>query len=53
MLKQDKTQEGQVQLDDRNIYIPLQKTMVEETSQRVTQIIRQLHQRGYIDDMKL
>ena len=51
MHKQDKTQEGQVQLDDRNNYIPLQKTMVEETSQRVKQVTRQLHQGGYIDDM--
>ena len=51
MHKQGKTQEGQVQLDDRNNYIPLQKTMVEETSQRVKQVTRQLHQGGYIDDM--
>ena len=51
MHKQDKTREGQVQLDDRNNYIPLQKTMVEETSQRVKQVTRQLHQGGYIDDM--
>ena len=51
MHKQDKTQEAQVQLDDRNNYMPLQKTMVEETSQRVKQVTRQLHQGGYIDDM--
>ena len=45
MNKTDKVQEGQVQLDDRKNYMPLETPMVQETKQRVEEIINDLHQR--------
>ena len=45
MNKTDKIQEGQVQLDDRKNYMPLETPMVQETKQRVEEIINDLHQR--------
>ncbi|CAH3019778.1 unnamed protein product, partial [Porites evermanni] len=44
-------QEGQVQLDDRKNYMPLEKPMVQETSRRVEEIINDLHQGNHIDAM--
>ena len=48
---EDKIQEGQVQLDNNEHYRPLESPMVEETSFRVKQLIRELHQHNHIDDM--
>lgn len=45
MNKTDKIQEGQVQLDDRKNYMPLETPMVQETKQRLEEIINDLHQR--------
>ena len=45
MNKTDKIQEGQVQLDDRKNYMPLETPMVQETKRRVEEIINDLHQR--------
>ena len=44
MNKTDKIQEGQVQLDDRKNYMPLETLMGQETKQRVEEIINDLHQ---------
>ena len=49
MNKTDKIQEGQVQLDDRKNY--LETPMVQETKQRVEEIINDLHQGHHIDTM--
>ena len=49
MNKTDKIQEGQVQLDDRKNYMPLEAPMVQETSRRVEEIINDLHQGNHID----
>jgi len=49
MNKRDKTQEGQILLDDRNNYTPLEETMVKATSQKVKQITEELYQGGYIE----
>ena len=51
MHKQEKTMEGQVQLDDRTNYIPLETPMVVDTHKKVKQITKELHQGGYIDEM--
>lgn len=51
MNKTDKIQEGQVQLDDRKNYMPLETPMVQETSRRVEEIINDLHQGNHIDAM--
>ena len=51
MNKTDKIQEGQVQLDDRKNYMPLETPMVQETSRRVEEIINDLHQEIHIDTM--
>ena len=51
MHKQEKAKEGQVLLDDRNNYTPLEEPMVEETFQKVKQITEELYQGGYIDEM--
>ena len=51
MHKQEKTREGQVQLDDRTNYIPLETPMVVETHKKVKQITKDSHQGGYIDEM--
>ena len=48
MSKQDKTQKGQILLDD---YTPLKEPMVEATSQKVKQITEELYQGNYIDEM--
>ena len=52
MNKRDKTQKGQILLDDRNNYTPLEEpAMVEATSQKVKQITEELYQGNYIDEM--
>ena len=51
MNKTDNIQEGQVQLDDRKNYMPLETPMVQETSRRVEEIINGLHQGNHIDAM--
>ena len=51
MNRENKINEGQKQLDDRNNYQPLDKPMVRDTSQRVKPLINALHQAGYIDEM--
>ena len=51
MNKTDKIQEGQVQLDDRNNYMPLETPMVQETSRKVEERINDLHQGNHIDAM--
>ena len=48
---EDKIFEGQIQLDNPEHYKPLECPMVVETSLRVQQLIKELHQHGYIDDM--
>ena len=53
MNRTDKIQEGQVQLDDRKNYMPLETPMVQETSRRVVEIINDLHQGNHIDAMTL
>ena len=49
MNKQDKMTEGQTQLDDRKNYMPLETQMVKETSQRVRDLINELHLGNHID----
>lgn len=49
MNKTDKIQEGQVQLDDRKNYMPLETPMVQETKQRIEEIINDLQQGNHID----
>ena len=49
MNKRDKTQKGQILLDDRNNYTPIEEPMVEATSQKVKQITEGLCQGGYIE----
>ena len=52
--KRDKTQKGQILLDDRNNYTPLEEpAMVEATSQKVKQITEELYQGNYIDGISL
>ena len=49
MNKQDKITEGQTQLDDRKNYMPLETPMVKETSQKVKDLINELHLGNHID----
>lgn len=51
MNKNDKIQEDQVQLDDRKNLTRLEAPMAQETSQKVQEIISDLHQGGHIDKM--
>ena len=51
MNRENKITEGQIQLDDRNNYQPLDKPMVGDTFQRVKHLIKSLHQAGCIDEM--
>ena len=51
MNKNDKIQEGQVQLDDKQNYTLLEAPMAQETSQKVQEIINNLHEGGHIDTM--
>ena len=47
----DKLHEGLVQLNNRDHYLPLEKPMVTETLQKAKEIISQLHNHKYINDM--
>ena len=51
MNKEDKLNEGQVQLDDIHKYRPLDKPIVSTTAKKVHRLIQSLHQEGHIDDM--
>ena len=51
MNKCDKIQEGQTQLSNREHYKPLQKPMAKERLQRIKELITQLHENKFIDDM--
>ena len=51
MNRDNKITEGQIQLDDRNNYQPLDKTMVRDIFQRVKHLINSLRQAGCIDEM--
>ena len=51
MHKQEKANEGQVLLDDRNNYTLLEEPMVVETFQKVKEIKEELYQGGHIDEM--
>ena len=43
MNKNDKIQDGQVQLDDRQNYTPFEAPIAQETSQKVQEVINDLH----------
>ena len=47
----DKLQEGLIQRNNRDHYLPLEKPMVAETLQKAKELISQLHNGKYIDDM--
>ena len=51
MNRENKINEGQIQLDDRNNDQPLDKPMVRDTFQRVKHLINSLRQAGCIDEM--
>ena len=49
--KEDKIKEGQIQLDDREKYKPLETPMVIETSRREKKLIDKLYKEKHIDEM--
>ena len=49
--RQDKIEEGQSLLDDRNKYRPLVEPTIESTSQKVQQLVKSLSPEGHIDSM--
>ena len=49
--KQDKINEGQIQLNSKDHYMPLEQPMVRETNCKVTQLINELYRRNHIDEM--
>ena len=51
MDKQDKIQEGQVQIKDLNNYRPLDSPMVTHTQTKVSRLISELLHGNYIDEM--
>ena len=51
MTKEDKLNEGQLQLNVREHYRPLESPMVEETGKRVLNLINELFQGNFIHDM--
>jgi len=51
MTNEDKLNEGQLQLNVREHYRPLESPMVEETGKRVLNLINELFQGNFIDDM--
>ena len=53
MDKQDKIQEGQIQLNDLDNYKPLDKPIVQATHTKVSRLISELCSNDYIDDMTL
>ena len=50
-IRENKITEGQIELDDRNNYQPLDKPMVRDRVQRVKHLINSLRQAGCIDEM--
>ena len=51
MNREDKIYEGQVQLNDRNNYRPLDQPMVETTAKKANTLIKSMLQESYIDEM--
>ena len=51
MNREDKINEGQVQLNDRNNYRPLDQPMVVNTAIKVSTLIKSMLQEDYIDEM--
>ena len=51
MNREDKIKEGQIHLNDRNKYRPLDKPMVETTAKKANALIKSLLQEGYTDEM--
>ena len=51
MNRKDKINEGQVQLNDRNNYPPLDQPMVETTALKANALIKSMVHEGYIDEM--
>ena len=51
MNREDKIKEGQVQLNDRNKYRPLDKAMIEFTAKNANALIKSLLQEGHTDEM--
>ena len=51
MNKQDKINEAQIQLDNLEHYRPLTEPMIQETHNRVLQLINELHDYNHIDEM--
>ena len=51
MNKNDKIQEGHVQINDLNNYKPLDKPIVKETHTKVSRLISELGRKCYIDDI--
>ena len=49
--KQDKINEGKIQLNNKDHYMPLEQPMVGETNRKVTQLINELYRRNHIDEM--
>ena len=49
--KEDKMKEGEIQLDDRQNYKPLETPMVVETSERVKKLIDKHYKEKHIDEM--
>ena len=50
MSKCDKIQDAQIQINNSQHYKPLRNRMTVETSQRVHELVAQLHQNNFIDD---
>ena len=51
MTKEDKLNEGQIQLNVREHYRPLESPMVGETGERVLDLINDLYHGNFIDEM--
>ena len=51
MSKESKINEGLALLNEKNNYQPLTQPMVENTTRKITQLIKSLLQEGHIDDM--
>ena len=51
MTKEERLNEGQIQLNVREHYRPLELPMVEETGKRVMNLINELYQENFIDKM--
>ena len=47
---QDKIKEGQIQLDNKEHYRPLEEPMVEETNRRVLKLVNELYHKNHIDE---